>query len=131
MKNLKNELKELYIVSAGIWDIDPTPRETVEAYEDYIYTAKTGGLFGTGEADITVEELFEHDDDRIEYSRLKEIADKNHNWRNMLYADEDWISGTAILTEKEAEELSKTFYLQKMSELLKEDTPANFEINEI
>lgn len=109
--------QELYIVSAGIWDIDPTPRATVEAFQDYIFTAKIGW-----EGELTIERLFEHDDDRLEYEQLKEIAGKNHNWRNMLYADEDWISGSVLLTDEQAEELEETFFLQQMSELLNEET---------
>jgi hypothetical protein len=114
-KKMNAPAKKLYIVSAGIWDIDPAPRATVECYEDYISEFIPSG-------DCSIDEYLEYDDSRLTYEQLKEIADKNHDWRNMLYADDDWIAGSVMLTEKEAEKLEKTFFLMRMSELLTDET---------
>lgn len=111
---MENSKKKLYIVSAGIWDIDPTPHATRDNYYDYIEEVLTGC------PDATLETLFEHDDGRLEYDKLKEIADKDHDWRNMFYEHEDWISGSVYLTEKQAEELENDFYLEDMEKLFEE-----------
>lgn len=106
-----NEEKKLYIVSAGLWDIDPTPRANHDNYHDYIKESLDSI------PDCLLEEMLEHDDSRFEYDKLKEIADKDHDWRNMLYTDEDWISGSVYLTEKQVEELEDDFYLENMEVL--------------
>lgn len=106
-----NEDKELYLISAGLWDIAPTPRQTRDDYYDYIKDSLDNC------PDCLLEKMFEHDDTRLEYDKLKEIADKNHNWQNMLYAHDDWVSGSVWLTEKQAKELKDDFYLESMEAL--------------
>lgn len=108
-----NESKQLYIISAGLWDIDPTPRETQENYRAYISEFIPN-------KNCSIDKYLEYDDDRMTYEQVKFISDKNHNWRNMFYADPDWISGSVMLTSKQADSLKEHFYLCPMSDLLSE-----------
>lgn len=110
-------MENLYIVASGIWGQHSNPENTRQKFKDYIDTVK-GDLSKEEWANETIDTLFEHDDFRVTYKDLEIIADQKPNWFSISDYDEYFISGSVTLTDEQAEELGKTFYLELMNELI-------------
>ena len=106
--------KELYVVASGVWGVHSNPKNTNDAYIDCLKEFDHKGC--------SFDEYVEHDDNRVEYQTLKEIADRNPNWFKIDPETSDLdgmhVSGTVRLTKNQAKELGYTFYLYKMKYLV-------------